>query len=347
MNSIRKVIVTAVAVALAVTLAACGALSEGDSGKGVVKAKQGSTVVKVGYLHTIAVDDKLWLGQVKGYFADQGLDIKAIQFDTGIAVSQALQGGSIDVAIMGGVTSNFPAQGQGKIFMINSIENDTAQLWAQPNSGISSVADLKGKSVVTTEGTTADIYLLRALQKAGLDRKQVKVANAAMPDAVQAFNSGGVDAVALWVPFDLRVKENVKGAKMIDSAKNYKNAAVADGWIANNDWYAKNQGTIKKLIKGWLETNKAFRADPAGSLKAVYDVAYKDDAKLSDIQHQVKYQTDYTNDEWVKHYQNGDVLSAVGEAEKAYVELGGVPTYVDPKKFFDTSLFLDVAKSGQ
>ena len=62
-----------------------------------------------------------------------------------------------------------------------------------------------------------------------------------MPDAVSAFIGGSVPAVALWVPFDLRVNEAGKGAKEIDNAGNYPDAGVGDGWIANNEWYADNQ----------------------------------------------------------------------------------------------------------
>jgi NitT/TauT family transport system substrate-binding protein len=332
---------------LALALAACGALDEGGGDKkGVAKAKDGATVVKVGYLHTIAVDDKLWLGQAEGQWADAGLDLETTQFDTGIELSQALAGGSIDVAIMGGVTSNFPAQGQGKIFMLNSRETATARLFVQGNSRISTVSDLKGKKIITTEGTTADIYLHRALQKAGLDRTDVTVVNAKMPDAVNAFIGGQVPAIALWVPFDLRVEESGKGAKEIDDAGNYRAAGVGDGWIANNDWYADNQPTVKKIIGAWLKINDSFRKDPEGSLQKVHALAYKDDAKLTDLLHQVKYQQDYSNADWVKAYENGDVLKWVGDAEKAYVELGGLPKYVDPKEFFDTSLFIDAAKES-
>jgi NitT/TauT family transport system substrate-binding protein len=346
MNSLVRKIAAAASSVLLLAMAGCGALDEGGSPAAGASAKAGAKTVRVGYLHTIAVDDKLWLGQLDGIFAKHGINIKATQFDTGIEVSQALAGGSLDVAIMGGVTSNFPAQGQGKIFMANSVENNTAQMWVQPDSGISSVADLRGKTIATTEGTTADIYLLRALNKAGLKRSDVKVVNTDMPSAVQAFASGSVDAIALWVPFDLRVKEAVKGARMIDSAGNYSNAKVVDGWIANNEWYAQNQPTIKKLIAAWLDTNDAFRADPQGSLKKVYEAAYKQDAKLSDIQHQFKYQTDYTNEEWLQHFQSGEVSKWVGQAEQAYVELGGVPQYVEPNQFFDTSLFVNEAQKA-
>ncbi|MEO7351028.1 MAG: ABC transporter substrate-binding protein, partial [Marmoricola sp.] len=345
MTFLRRLIGTALVALLVLASAACGALDEGGEGKDVVHAKGNATEVKVGYLHTIAVDDKLWLGQAEGQWADAGLDIKTTAFDTGIELSQALAGGSVDVAIMGGVTSNFPAQGQGKIFMLNSRETATARLFVQDGSGITTVSQLKGKKIITTEGTTADIYLHRALEKAGLDRTDVEVVNAKMPDAVQAFIGGKVPAVALWVPFDLRVNEAGKGAKEIDNAGNYADAGVGDGWIANNDWYDANQPTIKKIIGAWLKVNAAYRDDPDGSLAKVHELAYKDAAKLADLKHQVEFQKDYTNAEWLQAYQNGDVLKWVGDAEKAYVELGGVPKYVDPKEFFDTSLFIEVAKS--
>ena len=334
---------TAALAAGALLLSGCGALDEGSAAS---DAPKGSTVVKIGYLHTIAVDDKLQYGLEKGYFADQHLAIDPRQFDTGIAVSQALASGDIDVAIMGGVTSNFPAQGQGKIFMINSVETATARLYVQPDSGIKSVADLPGHSLVTTEGTTADVFLDAAMKKAGVSRSSVKVVNAAMPDAVQAFVSGSVDAIALWVPFDLRLKEAVPDAVEIDNAGNYPAAAVADGWIANNHWYDQHRDVAQKLIQSWLTINDAYRAKPGPALATVQKAAYDGQATLDDLKHQVKYQQDYTNDQWLQKYQNGDLLNIVGSAEKAYVDLGGVPKYVDPKQFFDTSLFIQAAKGA-
>lgn len=345
MRSLRglRALTTGLAAGLTLTLvSACGALDEGaDAGSD----SEGGTPVRVGYLHTIAVDDKLWLGQIEGQWADHGLDLETTEFATGIELSQALAGGSLDVAIMGGVTSNFPAQGEGQIFMVNSIENATARLWAAPGSGIKSAADLEGKTVVTTEGTTADIFLHRALTEAGVDRADVDVVNAKMPDAVQAFVGGSADAIALWVPFDLRVKEGLPEATEVDDAGNYPDAAVADGWIANNEWYAENEDTVRTLIDAWLDVNDSFREDPEGSLEKVHAEGYQDAATLEDLQYQVESQTDYTAEEWLAAYEDGTVLDIVGQAEQAYVDLGGVPEYVEPSEFFDTSLFIEQAKA--
>lgn len=342
----RSALATSLALVAGLALSACGALSEGGDGGSDAKEEAPGTV-KVGYLHTIAVDDKLHYGLLNGQFEDEGLHVKATQFDTGIAVSQALASGDIDVAIMGGVTSNFPAKGQGKVFMVNSIETATARLFVKKGSGIRSVKDLPGHTLTTTEGTTADIFLNAATKKAGVERAQIDVVNSPMPNAVQAFVAGKVDAIALWVPFDLRVQEAGTGAVEIDNAGNYPDAAVADGWIANNAWYDAHKETIIKLIRAWLEINDAYRAHPDVALAQVQKEAYEGQATLADLKHQVAFQKDYTNAEWIRLYESGHVLDVVGKAEQAFVDLGGLDQWVDPKGFFDTSLFLQVAKARQ
>lgn len=340
----KRLLLALLALLAALALAGCGALDEEDSDEGSsAEGGDGGTAVKVGYLHTIAVDGQLQYGLEKGLWSDAGLDIEATAFDTGIAVSQALASGDIDVAIMGGVTSNFPAQGQGKIFMINSLETATARLWVQPDSDIESAADLEGKKIATTEGTTADIFLWAALKKAGVDRADVEVVNAAMPDAVQAFVSGSVDAVALWVPFDLRVKEGLPDAVEIDDAGNYPEATVADGWIANNQWFEDNRDTAVDLAAAWQSVNTAMQDDP-DALATVQKAAYDGQATLDDLEYQVGFQEDFTNDEWVEKYSDGSLLDVVGQAERAFVDLGGVPEFVEPEEFFDTSVFPEAAE---
>ena len=68
-------------------------------------------------------------------------------------------GGSLDVLSTGAVISNFPARGQGKMFLVNDIEFATAQLWVRSTRASSRFADLKGKQIATTTGTTAHVFL--------------------------------------------------------------------------------------------------------------------------------------------------------------------------------------------
>src|ERR1700710_2472917 len=114
---------------------------------------QAKTKVRVGYLHTVAVDGQIWTGMDRRTFEKQGLDLELRQFNTGLEIFQALIGGSLDVLATGAELSNFPARGQGKVFLINDIEVATAQLWIRSDQGIKSFEDLKGK-LVGTAGRT-------------------------------------------------------------------------------------------------------------------------------------------------------------------------------------------------
>src|SRR5579875_65228 len=127
-----------------------------------------ATDIRVGYLHTLAVDGQLWLADHMGTWKQQGLAPNFVRFTTGLQLFQAMIGGSIDMLVTGAVISNFPARGQGKAFFMNDVEFATAQLWVNPAMGVSSIADLKGKRISTTRGTTAHVFLARALRANGL-----------------------------------------------------------------------------------------------------------------------------------------------------------------------------------
>ena len=136
-------------------------------------------------------------------------------------------GGSLDMLSTGAVISNFPARGQGKVFLVNDVEFATAQLWVREDQGIKSFADIKGKRIATTAGTTAHVFLDTALRANGVDPKDVEILNQRMPEAVTSFISGAVPAVALWVPFNIAVREKVPGArKLVDAGAFYPQAAI-------------------------------------------------------------------------------------------------------------------------
>jgi len=326
---------------------ATGCALESSGGSSDTDEEDGLRTVKVGYLHTVAVDAHMWLGVKDGTYEKHGLKIEPVKFDTGIAESQALTGGSVDVAIMGAVISNFPARGQGKVFLLNDVERETAQLWVRGDSGINSIADLKGKKVATTQGTTAHVFLHNAMKKHGVDPKDITLVNSAMPAAVNSFISGAVPAVALWVPFDLQVRKLVPGAKMIDSAANYyPDAAIMGGWVANNDVYHNDKKTLSKLAAAWLEINKKLTEDPAGSLKIVHETGYKNDVPLDELEHNFKFEETYSNEKWRELYENGDAERWIGQVTRTFVELGGLPEYKEPSTFFDRQIFLDAYKEA-
>jgi NitT/TauT family transport system substrate-binding protein len=301
--------------------------------------------VNVGYLHTLAVDGQFWIAMEKGYFKEEGLEMKPIVFTSGVPLMQALSGGSVDVAIMGAVISNFPTQGVGKIFLLNDIEFDTAKLYARPESGISTVKDLKGKRIATVKGTTAHVFLHNALKANGLDStKDVELVSMDMAGAVAAFISGAVPVISTWVPFDVQIRDKVPGAKLISSAKEfYPGAAIMGGWVAANKYYETKKDVLRKIIRAWAKANDYLIANTPDALKLIHAKAYSN-IPFSDIEAAWQAEKCETSRDWVKLYQDGTAAKWIGQVTQVFVEIGSIGKWVDPKEFFDTSLYLSSVK---
>jgi NitT/TauT family transport system substrate-binding protein len=305
---------------------------------------QSRTKIKVGYLHTPAVDGHIWIGQQNGAFAKHGLELELSQFTTGLELFQAMIGGSLDMLATGAVISNFPARGQGKAFLMNNIEYATAQLWVQGD--IKSLADLKGKQISTTTGTTAHVFLDRALRSANVDpAKDVQIVNQRMTEAVTSFISGAVPAVALWVPFDTTIRQKMPTAhKLVDASAYFPQAAIMGGWAARNDWYDKNRPVVDKLIAAWAEVNDIVTGKPDEAAEILQKTQYKE-VPLADFKQQFKASKYYTNAEWRKNYQDGTVTKWLQQVTDFFVANAKIQGALRADQYFDPKPFLETVKA--
>lgn len=301
---------------------------------------QAKTKVRVGYLHTLAVDGQIWTGMDRGSFAKQGLDLEPKQFNTGLELFQALIGGSLDVLATGAVLSNFPARGQGKVFLINNIEVATAHLWVRGDQGIKSFADLKGKRIATAVGTTAHVFLDRALRANNVDPKEVELLNQPMPAAVTAFISGAVPAVALWVPFNITVRDKAPGAiKLADASAYYPQAAIIGGWAARNEYYAQNKEVLGRIAKGWADANDHIVANSEEALAAIQSKHYPN-VPLTDIKEQYAAQKMFSSQDWKPLYQDGTVVKWLQQSTDFFMGNAGVTNFTSAKDYFDPQVYL-------
>jgi len=306
---------------------------------------QSRTKVKVGYLHTLAVDGQIWLGIDRGSFAKHGVEPDLVQFTTGLELFQAMIGGSIDMLATGAVISNFPARGQGKMFLVNDVEFATAQLWVREDQGVKSFADLKGKKISTTTGTTAHVFLDNALRANGIGPNDVELVNQRMSEAVTSFISGAVPAVALWVPFNVTVKEKVPGAKMlVDASTYYPKAAIVGGWATRDDFYAKNRAVCANIIRGWAEANDYMMDHADAALDELQKNRYQQ-VPIADLKEQYKAQKMFKSAEWRKLYGDGTVTGWLQQVTDFFVRFGNIQNPVPASKYFDPSLYLDTVKA--
>jgi NitT/TauT family transport system substrate-binding protein len=301
---------------------------------------QTRTKLRLAYLHVVAVDGQIFTGLDRGSFDKQGIDFELVERNTGPEVFDAMARGEADVLSAGGVISNYLALGAGRAFLINDIEVATAQLWVRPDRGVKNFADLRGKRVATTTRTTAHIFLDRALRANGLGLADVQVVNSSMSEAVGAFLAGEAPAVALWVPFNLIVREKLPDAiKLVDASAFYPQSAVVGGWVTRHDYYQANRDVLQRIIRGWAEANDYMIRNPKAAAEALQQRHYQK-ASAADIAEALKAQKMFSSREWRRLYSDGTVAKWLQQVSDFFMSEAGVQKSTPATDYFDPALYL-------
>src|ERR1700704_2584644 len=322
--------------------ATCSTL--GMSAIGMPALAQAKTKIRVGYLHTLAVDGQIWLAEHLGAWAKNGLDPQFKEFKTGIELFTAMSGGSIDMLTTGAVISNFPARGQGKMFLANSIEFATAQLWVREDMGVKEFADLRCQRAATTAGTTPHVFLDNALRENKMTGADIDLASMPMPDAVNSFIAGNVPAVVLWVPFNIAVRAKVPQAKkLLDARVFYPSAAVVGGWAASNAFYAANKPILARIVKAWIEGNDMLIARTNESLGILHNNYYPQ-VPERDIREQFGAMRVFPTAVWRRLYSNGTIIEWLQQVTDFYTRVAKIDNPIPAAQYFDPSVFLSVVR---
>ncbi len=305
---------------------------------------QARTKLRLGYLHVVAVDGQILTGLDRGSFEKQGIEFELSEFNTGPEVFEAMAAGKLDVLSAGGVISNYLALGAGRAFLINDIEVATAQLWVRPDRGVKSFADLKGKRIATTTRTTAHIFLDRALRANGISLADVEVVNGSMSASVASFIAGDVPAVALWVPFNITVREKLPDAiKLVDASAFYPQSAVVGGWVTRHDFYRENQDVLARIIRGWADANDYIVRNGAAAAEALQKDHYRQ-ASVADIAEALKAQKMFSSREWKRLYSDGTVVKWLQQVSDFFMTGANATNATPATEYFDPSLYLATIK---
>lgn len=199
----------------------------------------------------------------KGFFTEEGLDVKLVEFADGPTIIAAMESGSIDMGYIGPGAHKLCINGRAKIFMLSQI-GDGDSVLARKSSGIESAADLKGKKVGYSSGTSSEMILQYALEEAGLTMGDIEAYEMEVSSLVTAMISGSIDACAAWSP-NTGVIMNALGDDCIRLCSNasFAHRTVSPAsWIVLNNYYEKNADTVLRFARG-LYKAMDYGSDPA------------------------------------------------------------------------------------
>lgn len=180
----------------------------------VVSAQTDPVTIRIGYQR----GDHFSLNQAKGWFEaalGEGYTVEYTLFPAGPQLLEALNAGSIDI---GGTGAPPPVFAQAAdvplVYIASSIANGGESLIVPTDSPVQTVADLKGKKVAFTQGSSANYLFVQALAYAGLEYGDIEPVFLSPSDAGAAFQAGSVDGWIIWDPF-LTIAQVQTGAREI------------------------------------------------------------------------------------------------------------------------------------
>ena len=204
------------------------------------------------------------------HFAPKGMAVKWLEFSSGPPMLEAMAVGSVDYGAVGDTPPIFAqSAGAAIVYAAGQPITNGQGILVQHNSPIRSIADLKGKRVGFTRGSSAHNLVVQTLEKAGLTYADITPVYLTPPDAGPAFANGSIDAWSVWDPYLAIGEVRQNGRILVNASEITKTNSF---YIANRA-FAKSQGTVLQHIIDVTVSTAAWaqvhRDDVARSLNAV------------------------------------------------------------------------------
>jgi sulfonate transport system substrate-binding protein len=206
-------------------------------------------------------------------FAARQIGIKWIEFTSGPPLLEAMSVGSVDLGAVGDTPPIFAQAANANVVYVAGSQITNGQgILVPASSTIQTIADLKGKRVGFTKGSSAHNVVIATLEKARLTYEDITPVYLTPPDAVPAFANGSIEAWAVWDPY-LAIGEKRQNGRILVNAREV--AKTNSFYLANRDFATSHARETRDVIDGlaeaasWAEAN---RPEVAAALAAVTGV---------------------------------------------------------------------------
>lgn len=234
------------------------------------RAESGVKEIRIGYQKNGVLVIARQQSALEKHFNPQGIDVKWVEFSSGPPMMEAMNVGSIDYGAVGDSPPVFAqAAGAAIVYAAGQPITNGQGILVPQNSALRTIADLKGRRVGFTKGSSAHNVVVQTLEKAGLTYVDITPVYLTPPDAGPAFANGSIDAWSIWDPYFAIGETKQNGRILVNAHEITKSNSF---YIANRA-FAKNHGTVLQQIidvtsatAKWAEQH---RDEVAKSLSAV------------------------------------------------------------------------------
>lgn len=202
-----------------------------------------------------------WYAKERGFDKQEGVELKILYFESGMAMLEALPAKKWVFGGIGGVPHVVGALRYGAYLIgLGNNESWTNALYVRPDSPVlkskgeqrgypdiyGKVEDVKGKTFLVTTVSSAHYAMSLYLRAFGLKDADVVVKHMDQASVVAAFESGVGDFACLWAPYTYSAE--AKGWKEIANVDTTK-AALPITFIADKEYADKNPQMVAKFLR--------------------------------------------------------------------------------------------------
>lgn len=211
------------------------------------------------------------IAKARGYFLREGLDISLHEFPTGKDALHNVFNAKIDLATVAGVPIAMSAFERDDFLIVATIfDSDRhARAVVRKDRNINTPADLIGRKIGTTLGTTAHFYMASYFMMNGLDMDGVTTVNM-KPEAMrQAIVHGDVDAVFGWEPQMSRAMEALgDNGQQLSAFVGYR---TTFNLVGLKSFVVQKPRAIKKIIRALRAAELFVKANRMETIQIVAD----------------------------------------------------------------------------
>ena len=219
---------------------------------------QAQTVLRLDYAYynplSLVLKEKHWVEDALG----PNVGVQWVLSAGSNKALEYLRGRSLDIGSTAGAAALLGrANGtQAKVVYVFS-RPEWSALVTRPGSGITKLADLKGKRVAATPGTDPNILLLRGLATVGLGRGDITLVPLQHQDGRLALDRGDVDAWAGLDPFMAQAELQSHDVLFFrDKSLNSPGTLLArDGLIAEHPEMIRQVVAAYERARAWSRAN--------------------------------------------------------------------------------------------
>ncbi|WP_220184108.1 sulfonate ABC transporter substrate-binding protein [Thermoactinomyces mirandus] len=220
-----------------------------------------ATEIRIGYQKFGIMSILKARGTLDSQLKSRGIRVKWIQFPAGPQLLEALNAGSIDIGETGNTPPIFAQAADAPLVYFGAgLPRPEAEAIVVPkDSPIHDIRQLKGKKVALNKGSNVHYLLVKALEKEGLQYKDIKPVYLPPADAKAAFIRKSVDAWVIWDPYYADAQTDL-GVRTLTNAKGY--TSNRSYYFAAKSYARQNQDVIKIILDELDKSADWFNKNP-------------------------------------------------------------------------------------